>query len=225
MPFEGHVLLHDLGIRTFLDRRTSIFRHYQNLFLERYGAGVTGNVIEIGGERTYQHERFFPNASSFRCTNVAREHDGYLDATAMDLPDASVDAFVCISVLEHIYDLHAAVRELTRTLKPGGKLLLVVPFGFPYHDDVDYWRLSADAYPRLLDEAFQIDAFVHLGGMFSTIADNLKRPKDKLTKRYLFHKLLGLGTVALFRWFERLDGMPLGYGIYATRRGIAASSR
>jgi ubiquinone/menaquinone biosynthesis C-methylase UbiE len=148
---------------------------------------------------------------------VARDHDEFLDATSMKLPDGSVDAFVCVSVLEHVFDIQAAIREITRTLKPGGKLLLVVPFGFPHHDEVDYWRLSADAYPRLLDR-FQIDAFVHLGGMFSTIADNLKRPKGKLTTRYFFHKLLGLGTVALFNRFERLDGMPLGYGIYATRR-------
>lgn len=211
------MLLQDLGIQVFLDRSTSIFRHYQNLFLARYGASVTGEVVEIGGEKAYGHERFFPRATKFRCTNVAREHDEYLDATDMALPDASVDAFVCISVLEHVFDIHAAVREITRTLKPGGKLLLVVPFGFPHHDEVDYWRLSADAYPRLLD-GFAIDAFVHLGGMFSTIADNLKRPKDKLSKRYFFHKLLGLGTVALFHRFERLDGMPLGYGIYATRR-------
>lgn len=216
MAFEGHELLEDLGVRVFLSRETSIFRHYQNLFLDKYGRDVTGEVIEIGGERAYKHERFFPRATKFRTTNVAREADEYLDATAMSLPDRSVDAFVCISVLEHVFDINAAVREITRTLKPGGKLLLVVPFGFPHHDEVDYWRLSADAYPRLL-EGFRIDAFVHLGGMFSTIADSLKRPKDKLTKRYFFHKLLGLGTVALFSRFERLDGMPLGYGIYATR--------
>jgi SAM-dependent methyltransferase len=218
VPFEGHVLLEDLNLRVFLTRDRSIFRHYQNLFLQRYGADLVGEVIELGGEKAYHHERFLPRASKYRCTNVAREHDEYLDATRMDLPDASVDVFVCISVLEHVFDIHTAVREITRTLKRGGRLLLVVPFGFPYHDEVDYWRLSADAYPKLLD-GFRIDAFVHLGGMFSTIADNLKRPKGKLTKRYFFHKLLGFGTVALFQRFERLDGMPLGYGISATRLG------
>lgn len=217
MAFEGHVLLEDLGVGVFLSRETSIFRHYQNLFLERYGRDVSGEVIELGGERSYRHERFFPNANRFRCTNVARDHDEYLDATKMDLPDRSVDAFVCISVLEHVFEIQTAISEIARTLKSGGKLLLVVPFGFPHHDEVDYWRLSADAYPRLLEE-FTIESFVHLGGLFSTIADNLKRPKDKVTKRYFFHKLLGLGTVLLFRRFERVDGIPLGYGIVAVRR-------
>jgi SAM-dependent methyltransferase len=210
------VLLEDLGPRVFLNRRESIFRHYQNLFLERYGASIEGEVIEIGGERAYRHERFFPRASKYRCTNIAREHDEYLDVTNMGLADASVDAFVCVSVLEHVFDIRTAIREITRTLKPGGQLLLVVPFAFPQHDEIDFWRLCADAYPRLLD-GFQIESFVHLGGLFSTIADNLKRPKDRITKRYFFHKLLGLSIVMLFRRFETLDGIPLGFGIHATR--------
>ena len=227
MSFEGHELLSDLSLRTFLDRDKSIFRHYQNLFLKRYGAEVVGNVIEIGGEKAYRHERFFPRATSFHCTNIARDHDEFLDATNMSLADGAVDAFVCISVLEHVFDFQAVVREVRRTLKPGGTLLLVVPFAFPHHDTVDYWRLSSDAYPKLL-EGFEINAFVHLGGLFSTIADNLKRPAGKLSKRYLFHKLLGLGTVAFFRRFEQLDGLPLGYGVYCTRamtrRGSSTSS-
>lgn len=217
MAIPERELLQDLRLRVFLDRRTSIFRYYQNLFLERYGANVEGEVIEIGGESAYRHERFFPRARAYRCTNVGRGQAEHLDVTDMQLPDRSVDAFVCISVLEHVFDLHAAVREITRTLRPGGRLLLVIPFGVPHHDEVDYWRLSRDAYPRLLDQ-FEIEAFVHLGGVFSTIADSLKRPKDKLTKRYFFYKLLGLSTVALFHRFERLDGMPLGYGIMAKRR-------
>ncbi|MDX2089256.1 MAG: methyltransferase domain-containing protein [Kofleriaceae bacterium] len=213
-----HVLLEDLGLRVYLDKRKSILRHYQDLFVQRYGATLQGEVIEIGGERAYGHERFFPRASKYRCTNIAREHDEYLDVTAMGLADASVDAFVCVSVLEHVFDIRTAIHEITRTLKPGGRLLLVVPFAFPQHDEVDFWRLCADAYPRLL-EGFKIDAFVHLGGLFSTIADNLKRPKDRVTKRYFFHKLLGLGVVMLFRHFETLDGIPLGFGIQATRCG------
>lgn len=212
------VLLEDLGVRVYLDWRKSILRHYQDAFLQRYGTSLTGEVIEIGGERSYKHDRFFPNASAYRCTNVARDHDEYLDVTNMNLPDASVDAFVCVSVLEHVFDIHSAIGEITRTLKPGGRLLLVVPFAFPHHDEVDFWRLGADAYPRLL-EGFRIDAFVHLGGLFSTIADGLKRPKDRINKRYLFHKLLGLGIVVLFQHFETIDGFPLGFGIQATRCG------
>jgi ubiquinone/menaquinone biosynthesis C-methylase UbiE len=47
------------------------------------------------------------------------------------------DAIICISVLEHVFEYDKAINEIERVLKPGGKLLLTVPFGFPHHDKVD----------------------------------------------------------------------------------------
>jgi SAM-dependent methyltransferase len=211
------ILLSDLRMRVFLDRRRSIFRHYQNLFLERHGRELEGEIYEIGGEKSYDHQRFFPRASGFHCTNVARDHDEHLDVTQMGFADSSIDGFVCVSVLEHVYDIFRAAAEITRTLRPGGKLLLVVPFGFPYHDEVDYWRLSLDAFPRLFT-GLDIEQIVHLGGLFSTIADNLKRPRAALRGRFLLYKLFGAATVATIGKLERLDGIPLGYGIVATKR-------
>jgi len=34
---------------------TSLFRKYQDIFLERYGKELRGNVIELGGEKKYNH--------------------------------------------------------------------------------------------------------------------------------------------------------------------------
>jgi SAM-dependent methyltransferase len=52
-----------------------------------------------------------------------------LDATltALPFPDASFDSCLCTEVIEHIPDDEAAVRELARCLRPGGRLLLSVP--------------------------------------------------------------------------------------------------
>lgn len=50
------------------------------------------------------------------------------DVTALSFPDASMDAVVCQDVLEHVPDFRAALRELARVLKPGGNLVLTVPF-------------------------------------------------------------------------------------------------
>lgn len=41
----------------------------------------------------------------------------------LPLADASVDAVVAADVLEHVGDLPAAVREIARVLRPGGRLL------------------------------------------------------------------------------------------------------
>ena len=46
------------------------------------------------------------------------------DATALELPDASVDRVVCGLVLNFVPDPAAAVREMQRVLAPGGRLAL-----------------------------------------------------------------------------------------------------
>jgi ubiquinone/menaquinone biosynthesis C-methylase UbiE len=53
------------------------------------------------------------------------------DATQLAYPDASFDTAVSVSVIEHIPgdgDI-AALRELTRVLRPGGSLVLTFPYG------------------------------------------------------------------------------------------------
>ena len=49
------------------------------------------------------------------------------DATALPLDDASLDLVVAYDVLEHLDDDDAAVREVRRVLRPGGRYLVAVP--------------------------------------------------------------------------------------------------
>jgi len=51
----------------------------------------------------------------------------------LTLPGASFDRVVSISVIEHIPDDSAAIREMARVLKPGGLLALTTPFGPAFH--------------------------------------------------------------------------------------------
>lgn len=49
--------------------------------------------------------------------------------TAIDLPDGSVDGVFASHVLEHVeqWDVHQALCEVRRVLRPGGVALIVVP--------------------------------------------------------------------------------------------------
>ena len=49
------------------------------------------------------------------------------DATALPVEDDSLDLVVAFDVLEHILDHDAAVAEVLRVLKPGGRFLVAVP--------------------------------------------------------------------------------------------------
>jgi SAM-dependent methyltransferase len=50
-----------------------------------------------------------------------------LDLTALDLPADSVDLVICNHVLEHIPDDAAAMREMYRVLRKGGRAVITVP--------------------------------------------------------------------------------------------------
>lgn len=216
MDAKNTLLISDLRFEIFFSK-ISFFRFYQDKFLSNYGRECTGHVIEVGGETQYQHQRFFPNASKFTCSNIDRDYTVKLDITQTGFENRSQDAYSCTSVLEHIFDLRAAVAEMARTLRSGGKLLLTVPFAYPYHDKVDYWRLSKDAYAALLED-FDIVAFVHLGGTFASIVDNLRRPRSSYSVRSLLKKALALLLLIFGRFLEQKDGFPLGYAVYAIRK-------
>lgn len=50
------------------------------------------------------------------------------DVTALKFHDGSLDGVVTLDVLEHVSDYEQALREFARVLKPGGVLVLTVPF-------------------------------------------------------------------------------------------------
>jgi SAM-dependent methyltransferase len=52
------------------------------------------------------------------------------DATRLSFPDNTFSHIIISEVLEHIQDDVAAIREMTRILKPGGTLAVTVPTGW-----------------------------------------------------------------------------------------------
>ncbi len=61
------------------------------------------------------------------------------DIHALPFPDNSVDALICIAVLEHVEDPKLAVEEMYRVLKPGGYAFIYAPFLYYYHPLSGYY--------------------------------------------------------------------------------------
>jgi SAM-dependent methyltransferase len=61
------------------------------------------------------------------------------DAARLPFADGFFTRIACISVLEHIEDEGAVVRELARVLARGGRLVVSVPFD-PWRDEPRYYR-------------------------------------------------------------------------------------
>lgn len=70
------------------------------------------------------------------------------DIHKLPFPDNSQEAFICISVLEHVEEPVRGVAEMYRSLKPGGFCFLYVPFLYYYHAEEgyygDFWRFTKD---------------------------------------------------------------------------------
>jgi SAM-dependent methyltransferase len=102
-------------------------------------------------------------------------HDGsaviYLtgDVAAIDLSDDDVDGVWCERVLQHVADPDAAIAELIRVTRPGGRICLI---------DTDWLSLAFDGVPEHLAAAVSAD-------MHSRFAQEQRGIGRKLRRRLL----------------------------------------
>jgi SAM-dependent methyltransferase len=120
----------------------------------------------------------------------------YADAN-MGLPfkDNSFDEVVCSHCLEHLVDPWATLWEIHRVLKPGGRLLLLLPnvLGHEWHDrdsgDAHLYSWSQWSIKNLLDLVFEeveiklASGLGHDEHIFATGIKGAKCPAWAITKR------------------------------------------
>ena len=73
---------------------------------------------------------------------------------AMPFADAVFDTVICNAVLEHVRSADKVFAELARVLRPGGHMMLAVPFLQPFHPcPGDYRRYTQDGLADLANQA------------------------------------------------------------------------
>jgi len=165
---------------------------------------------------------------------------GGLDVVAdlHDLPlaDASFDVVVCTEVLEHVAEPAVVLAELRRVLRPGGRLLVTVPFVIELHEEPhDHSRPTSHGLRGLLERSgfagIEVEAST---GWVATLAQTLRHAgpsmlvpgaRGPLLTRALALCLLGAGSLlgriapALDRALDRRRALPLGWVARARRPG------
>jgi SAM-dependent methyltransferase len=75
----------------------------------------------------------------------------FADAAALPFVPSSFDTVLLLEVLEHVADAQQVLAEISRVLKPGGTLLISMPFLYPLHDAPhDYRRYTAPGLNKML---------------------------------------------------------------------------
>ena len=94
------------------------------------------------------------------------------DLSALPFRDRTFDACVNVVTLEHVKDPALVIREIARTLAPGGRFLLIVPFEWEEHQQPhDYFRFTRYSLAYLLDQAgLEAVSIRPIGGFFRMLS-------------------------------------------------------
>lgn len=158
------------------DRGTPIDRYYIESFLARHATDIAGRVLEVGDD---SYSRRF-GGTRVKHQDILHVHSGNPQATLTgDLSEAGVlpikafDCMILTQTLHLVYDLRAAVKNIYKSLKRDGILLLTVP-GISQIDRGEwgnswYWSLTTVSARRLFGTVFGAEAIdvEHHGNVFA----------------------------------------------------------
>lgn len=153
------------------------------------------------------------------------------DGKAIPLKDASVDLVITQEVLEHIPDYRAALSELERVLRPGGKIYCQLPFQIGFHPGpFDFWRFSRQGISNLFEgpqwSVQQVGISVGHGTALYRMAVEFVAVTASVIHQILYKPAKGLAAILLWpiKLFDGLtersaerDRIAGGYFVVATR--------
>jgi SAM-dependent methyltransferase len=227
-----------LTYRTIERRLPGFLRNYLLHFESAIEQAVTrfsselppGALVLDAGAGEMSHARFFSKqryigvdlAVGDASWDYGKLH-AIADLTALPFRDASFDASINIVTLEHVREPACALREIARTLKPGGRLLLIVPHEWEVHQAPhDYFRYTRHGVAYLLDRAgFHDHRILAAGGYFRLCSRRLLNGLQFFKGPWFLLAALFLVPPALIvPWFDSLDhdrNFTLGYICSAKR--------
>src|SRR4051794_37408417 len=92
------------------------------------GTGDTLAYLRSTGRCTWAAGvELYPGAASIARGRIDRLWEGNVETLQLDLEADSLDAILCLDVLEHLIDPWAVISKLGLLLKPGGALIASIP--------------------------------------------------------------------------------------------------
>ena len=141
-----------LAVNPFFFARRGLLAELRPLFPE-----LTGAVLDVGcGRKPYRARvaatRYVGVDVETEATRGYVDVDVFYDGRTLPFATASFDGVLCSQVLEHVFTPEEFLREIARVLRPGGRLVLAVPFAWDEHEQPnDFARYSSFGLRALLE--------------------------------------------------------------------------
>ena len=156
---------------------------------------MNGAILDVGcGSKPYRElfdaKEYVGLEIDSYANRVKGVADCYYDGKIFPFNNLQFDSILCNQVFEHVFNPNEFIEEISRVLKPSGKLLLSVPFVWDEHEQpYDYARYSSFA----LKEILESNGFKVLGHI-KTCADS--RVIFQMINAYLYKIIANRSVVA-----------------------------
>ena len=174
-PATGTVARVSAALRRFLDLQAgSIWRDLQAELARPHGV-----VVDVGcGAQPFR--RLVHPADRYVGIDIAeaKEYFGYevpdtlyYSGQSWPIEPATCDLVLCTETLEHVREPGPFLDEAARVIRPGGTLLITVPFAARWHFiPHDYWRYTPSSLRDLLEKHGFENVAVFARGNHYTVA-------------------------------------------------------
>jgi SAM-dependent methyltransferase len=148
--------------------------------IKKHSPEMEGKMLDFGcGKKPYEHlfnvKEYLGIDIEVRDIDLKlsseKKIDIVFDGNKIPCDDNTFDSVYTSEVFEHVFNLDQVLTEINRVLKPGGKMLITIPFAWPEHEQpYDYARYTSFGITHLLKQhKFKILKTEKTGDSFQSI--------------------------------------------------------
>jgi SAM-dependent methyltransferase len=125
--------------------------------MREYAPLLGGRLLDVGcGSKPYAElfvvDEYIGLDIDDQRTRALGAADYYYSGHDFPFESATFDSIICNQVLEHVFNPVEFIAEMNRVLKPGGAILLTIPFVWDEHEQPrDYARYSSFGLRSLME--------------------------------------------------------------------------